>query len=63
MKAQQPERGCATMILTILAFATFLWIEGSPFNLVLGVMFLPLAATICWAIVHLLERLTADRFD
>ncbi|RYD88613.1 MAG: hypothetical protein EOP50_18825 [Sphingobacteriales bacterium] len=44
MKVQQPQRGFATFILSILAFATLLWIEGSPFNLMFGVMFLPLAA-------------------
>ena len=60
LKVQQPQRGRATIILSILAFATFLWIDGSPFNLVLFVVFLPLAALLCWAVVRLLERVTAD---
>ena len=61
LKVQQPQRGFATFILSILAFATLLWIEGSPFNLVFGVMFLPFAALLCWAVVRLLERFTADQ--
>ncbi len=62
-KVQQAQRGPAAIILSILAFAVFLWIEGSPFNLVFAVMFLPLAALLCLAVVRLLERLTADRLD
>jgi len=63
LKVQQPQRGCATFILSILAFAAFLWIEGSPFNSVLFVMFLPPAALLCWAVVRLLERFTTDRVE
>jgi hypothetical protein len=63
LKVQLPQRGCAATALPIIVFAAFLWIEGSPFNAVFAVIFLPPATLLCLGVVLLLEWLTAERID